>query len=55
MPEEQVKALMREVAHGMADHAVPNLTEVYFPSTKDSDFFENGTGAFAEVEHVARF
>jgi hypothetical protein len=49
MPDEQLKALFLDVQQGMAQHVVPSLVEVYYPSATDLDFMENGTGTFVDV------
>lgn len=50
MPKEQIRELFFEVQQGMAEHVTPSLTPIYFPSSSDPDFMENGTGAFVDVK-----
>lgn len=49
MPQELVVQLFKEVQQGMAAHALPCLTQVYYPSKPDPELLENGTGTFVEV------
>jgi hypothetical protein len=49
IPDEQLRALFLEVQEGMAESLEPSLVEVYYPSASNSEFMENGTGAFIDV------